>query len=294
MAEDHQVADVHSGGQLVNLLGDLGGIAQDDVALFDHRLERQLLRAVGGLRSAGLGSIGCIGFTPGGGLPGGPLDHAFHTGTHGVGRLVAGRVCVAGIHVQAGVEEVLRRLAVQVPGLGLGVGHGNELSEAALERIGLLAQVLDLLPEPLHGAQPGLVAEVAEVAVHEILGGTPVPRVHRAAAGNPDRRVGLLYGPGPHVDVAQLVVVAVEAEHLVRRPCLPDEIDALVVALPQRGGILAVGVDGVHRRADREARDHAPAGDAVEHGDLFGHTQRRVVQRHRVAQHDDVGVGAVS
>ena len=68
----------------------------------------------------------------------------------------------------------------------------------------------------------------------------------------------------------------------------------LVVAVAQQRRVLAVGVAGVHRRADREAGDQPPAGDAVDHGELFGDARRRVVERQRVAHDADRGVGGAA
>ena len=59
-----------------------------------------------------------------------------------------------------------------------------------------------------------------------------------------------------------------------------------VLVAGQRGD-LAVAEVGVHRRADREAGDSRPPEMHVEHGELFGHADRRVVQRDGVADHAD-------
>ena len=54
--------------------------------------------------------------------------------------------------------------------------------------------------------------------------------------------------------------------------------------------VLAEGVAGVHRRADREARDEASARDAVEHGELFRDPGRWVVEGEAVAHDADRGI----
>ena len=91
---------------------------------------------------------------------------------------------------------------------------------------------------------------------------------------------------GPAIDVAQLGVAAVEGERLVGRPRLADQVVRLGVLLAGQRRDGAVGVVGVHRGADREARDQPPARQHVEHGELLGHAQRRIVERDRVAEHD--------
>ena len=87
----------------------------------------------------------------------------------------------------------------------------------------------------------------------------------------------LLDRPRPDVDVAQLVVAAVESERLARRPGLDDQVMRLGVFLPGQGRDLAVAEVGVHRGADREAGHQPAAADAVEHGELLGHAHRRAV-----------------
>ena len=118
----------------------------------------------------------------------------------------------------------------------------------------------------------------------------PVPGLHAAAARDPHRRVWLLDGAGPHVDIAQLGVLAVVREGLVGLPRLHDEVDALAVLLPQRGRGLPVGEAGVHRRAHREARYEAATRQHVEHGELLGHARGRVVEGDGVAHHHDLGL----
>ncbi len=88
----------------------------------------------------------------------------------------------------------------------------------------------------------GLVAVVGEVAVHVVHLRAPAPGLDRAAAGNPDRRMRLLDRPRPDVDVALLVVAAVEGEGVLLGPGLHDEVVRLVVALAQLARVLAVGV----------------------------------------------------
>ncbi len=97
--------------------------------------------------------------------------------------------------------------------------------------------------------------------------------------------MGLLQRPGPDIDVAQLGVLAVEAEHLRPRPGLHDEVVRLVVLLAQRGRRLPVAEVGVHTGAHREAGHQPPAAEAVQHGELLRHADGRVVEGDGVAQH---------
>ena len=91
----------------------------------------------------------------------------------------------------------------------------------------------------------------------------------------------------PQVHVAQLGVAAVEREGLFLGPGADDQFMRLVVFLPRQGRDGAVAEIGIHRRADRESGHQPPAGNAVEHGEFLGHADRRIVQRDRIAEHDD-------
>ena len=103
-----------------------------------------------------------------------------------------------------------------------------------------------------------------------------------------------LHRARPDVDVALLVEAAVEREGVAFGPGAQDQVVRLVVAVAQQRRVLAVGVAGVHRRTDREAGDQPPAGDAVDHRELFGHARRRVVQRQRIAHDADRGIGGAA
>ena len=93
----------------------------------------------------------------------------------------------------------------------------------------------------------------------------------------------------PHVDVAELEVLALPGE---RSRCCPGLDDQLVRLAEARAGVRRVDVvrKELVAGAHHLARDHPPAADDVEHGDLFGHPQRVVVQRQHVAQNDQFGV----
>ena len=113
-------------------------------------------------------------------------------------------------------------------------------------------------PVTFHDVVAAQVAVVRKVAVHVVAIQNPIPGFQAARAGNPDGWMGLLHGPRPNADVAQLVVLAVEDSGLVLRPGLHDHVVGLGMALPQGDGHLAVGEGGVHGRADREAGTRRP------------------------------------
>ena len=158
-------------------------------------------------------------------------------------------------------------------------------------RVAILAQPRHFVPEPVHRRAADLVAVVRQVAVDVVHLGAPSPGLHRAAARHPDRRMRRLDRPRPDVHVALLVEPPVEGERVAIGPGAQDQVVRLVIALAQQRRVLAVGVTGVHRRADRKPGDQPPAGDAVDHCELFGHPRRRIVQRQRVAHHAERGVG---
>jgi hypothetical protein len=87
--------------------------------------------------------------------------------------------------------------------------------------------------------------------------------------------------------VAELVVAAVEGERTGLGPYADDQVVGLVVAVAELARVLAVREARVHRRADREARDEPTSREAVEHRELLGDTERRVVERERVPHHDE-------
>ena len=96
-------------------------------------------------------------------------------------------------------------------------------------------------------------------------------------------------GLGQQFDPAELVVLAVEGERLVAGPRLHDHVVGLAVLVPRERWDLPVAEVGVHRGADGESGDESPPGDDVEHRELLGHANRRVVARDRVADHAERG-----
>ena len=193
--------------------------------------------------------------------------------------------------MQAAAVEILGRLAIDAVGLLAALGDADELQKAGMVRVPVLAEPVHFGPEPVHRRLPGLVAVIGQVAIDVVHLGAPAPGLDRAAARYPDRRTRLLHRARPDVDVALLVEAAVEGEGVGLGPRLDDEIVRFEVALAQHRRVLAVGVAGVHRRADREAGDQPPARDHVDHRELFRDPGRRIVQRQRIAEDAQRRVG---
>ena len=196
--------------------------------------------------------------------------------------------------MQAAAEEVLGSLGVQLDRLGAGFRHRHGLREAGAIRIAVLAQPVHLRPVAVHRGPADLVAEVRQERIDVVHLGAPLPGLDRAAAGDPYRRMRALDRARPDVDVALLVIAAVERERVRMLPGLHHQVVRLVIALAELARVLAVGEAVVHRRADREAGDQPAAGDAVDHREFFGDAGRRVVQRERVAHHADRRVGGAA
>ena len=103
----------------------------------------------------------------------------------------------------------------------------------------------------------------------------------------------LLHRPRPEVDLAELEVLPVPREDLLRLPRLQHELERLAIPLAvlHRGD--AVGEVDVHRAAQRQPRDEPAAADAVEHAVLLGHPDRRRGGRQGHAHLHDGHVEAV-
>src|SRR6266508_1359847 len=67
--------------------------------------------------------------------------------------------------------------------------------------------------------------------------GYPLHGFRAAGAGNPNRRMGFLVGPGPHIDVAEPIVLAVPAERAVSGPALDNQIVRFVKSIASVGRI---------------------------------------------------------
>ena len=103
--------------------------------------------------------------------------------------------------MKALLEEILDGIFIFL-GLLVGLGYRDQLQEAGMVGIELLALALHFVPEAVHNSLAHLVAGIAEVAIDVVVLDGPVPGLQAAAAGYPDRRVGLLIGPGPDIYVA--------------------------------------------------------------------------------------------
>ncbi len=272
--EHHQVADPQVLDGPLELVAHGRRAAADHELVVDEVLERHLLEAGERLRGAG-----------GGARPDAVLEAPEV--------LVPGRRQVGRRDVQALVVEVLDVLGVVLLGLRVGLAHRDELEEAGPVRVRVEAALVDELPEPVHDLLAELAPEVAQVAVAVVVLGGEVPRREAAEPRHPHRRVGLLDRPGPEVHHAELLVLAVPGEHLRFGPRLDDQVVGLVVALPLLDGRDPVDHVGVHRAAERHAGDQPAAADAVDHGVLLGHPDRRVRRRQRRAHLDDADVEAV-
>ena len=180
-------------------------------------------------------------------------------------------------------RDVRPRLAVR---LLVRLGHVDEDRSAQLLPLHLV--VVLLLREAAVRVEGPLQDRSRREHLHEgvVALRCLVDRLQRGEARQPDRRVRLLQGPRPGVDVRQVEVLAVPGERAGLGPRLEDEIVRLPEAVARRARIDPVGVVLVPRAAD-ETGDDPPAGHHVEHRDLLGDTHRVPVQRQRVPDHAD-------
>ena len=205
----------------------------------------------------------------------------------GVDGPVAGRVGERREHVQAPVEEVEAVLGVEL--LGLRSLSATQMIWANAARYGesVLAALGDAVPVAVHQRLGPEIAEEGQVRIVVVVVETEIPRLDGPAARDVDRRVRLLDRLRPAIHPPELVVLAVEGERLLRLPRAHDQLVRLAVLVAREGRDLAVAEVGVHRRADREAGDEPPAGQDVQHRELLGDADRRVVERDRVADDAD-------
>src|SRR6185503_13165859 len=106
----------------------------------------------------------------------------------------------------------------KVEGVLAAFADADELQEARLIGIALLAEPVHFGPETIHRGAAGLVAVVRQIAVDVIHLGAPAPRLDRAAAGHPDRRMRILHRPRPDVHIPLLIEAAVESERVFLGP----------------------------------------------------------------------------
>ena len=146
----------------------------------------------------------------------------------------------------------------------------------------VLAHAVEHLGEDIHRGQ-----EHGEhiAALDHLAGGLQV-----AAAGDPDRRMGLLVGTRPYIDLALVDETAFVVERAVMGgPRLDDQVDGLPHALARRRRV------GVRRQqlvghAAHEAAIQPPARDVVHHRHLLGTADRVGQIGDRVAEDADARV----
>ena len=271
--EQHQVADVQVGREFVDLLHHFVRRADHQIPGVHQvlHLGRPRLRARGG-----------------------GAHLAGETEPHGGFGGVAGRGGKARIDVQAADEEVFGGLGVQLDRLWHGIPPPRRSVRSRRD--------MDCGPCPVGPSPPSSRPSWPCRPCGRSRTGTnrrspsrrTTARSRSSRRRDPHRRMRTLDRARPDVDVALLVVAAVERESVRMLPGLHHQVVRLVVALAELRRVLAVGEAVVHRRADREAGDQPAAGDAVDHRELFGDAGRRVVQRQRVAHHADRRVGGAT
>src|SRR2546422_5430806 len=83
-------------------------------------------------------------------------------------------------------------------------------------------------------------------------------------------------GSRPEIPVREVEVPPIPREDLPGLPGLERQRERLAVPLAMLHRRDAVAQADVHRAAQRQAGHESPAADAVEHGVLFGDTERRI------------------
>ena len=207
LAQQHGIADTHVGEGLAQGVPHGGGAPGYHVAVLQEVLPSQL-------------------------LPGGRGDASHLWGearTHGGCGAVTRRVGETRMHVQAAVEEIIDVRRVQPFRFLIAFGHANDLCVPGAVRVVVLAEFRRTLPVAVHHLLRPLVAVVAQVGVVVIVLQAEVPGLDAAAARDPYGRVRLLQRTRPDVHVAQLGVLAVEAEGFGAGPRLHDQAVRLVV-----------------------------------------------------------------
>ena len=164
-----------------------------------------------------------------------------------------------GIEVQALVEEVIHVWPPFAFARFVGIADANLLEEGATEWIRLFAQLRHSIPVAVEHLSRSLVTAEGQIAVVVAKLGAKVPRLNRTGAWNPDRRVRLLYGLRPQVDVAQLGVLSIPRKRLAGLPCLEDQIVRFAVLVAKRDRVLPITEVDIHRRSDGESRYQSSA-----------------------------------
>ena len=187
--------------------------------------------------------------------------------------------------------EVAQMLQVDALRFSVGVGDDDQLRESRAVRIVIHAGLFDRVPVTVHQYLRVLMTHEAQVAVGVIVVGRELPRLNRSAAREPNRRMRLLQRLRPRVDVAQLVESSVERERPGPRPRLLDQIMRLVISRPHLGRRNSVTAGGIHRRSHRETCHQSSAAQAIQQRKFLGYADRRIVERQRVAEYHQRGIG---
>src|SRR5438128_9462682 len=174
-----------------------------------------------------------------------------------------------------GIERVavLEQVAGVVPEMRLILRDGLGVSVGAID----LDTPRDLI---VAGAVPGALAgrakQVRGLRAHRVRrqGGQdhigkaplsdPVDRLLRARTRDPDRRMWLLKRLGPHVHVAELIVLTLPGEWAWLSPRFDDQLVRLAEPLTCIGWVDVVREEFV-ASPDHLTRHHPPAADDVEH-----------------------------
>src|SRR5215472_17341196 len=133
------------------------------------------------------------------------------------------------------------------------------------------------LPDPLGGGDGG-----AERDVGIALTRRPDDGLLAEHARNPHARMRLLQRHRPRVDHAVLVVRALPAEGARLRPRADDQVVRFLEALAIKGRV-DPGGELFLATPPYEARDEAPEGNHVDHGQLLGEAHRIVGEGQRIA-----------
>src|SRR5215470_15145393 len=171
-------------------------------------------------------------------------------------------------------------------GLLFRLRHVTTLEIAAVLRARRVARLrrhgIVELPDLLGGGNGG-----AEGDVGIALARRPDDGLLAEHAGDPHARMRLLQRHRPRVDHAMLVVCALPAEGARLRPRADDQVVRFLETLAVEGGVDAGG-ELLLAAPAHEARDEAPAGDHVDHGQLLGEPYGVLGEGQRVAEENQL------
>ena len=118
------------------------------------------------------------------------------------------------------------------------------------------------------------------------MSGCKIDGLGAGSTRQPDGRVRLLNWTRPDIDVAIVIMFALEGEWAGAGPGLYNQVVCLVHTFTANGWIDAVA-EIFHARAAHKAGDNASATDHVEHSNLFGHPKWVIMQRQCIANNPD-------